>query len=158
MGSRLIAFAVVAVFLVLAGGVVSAQLAMSARGSGEETQISGETWSPSEGQTTNLSRSHEDNVVYSEQSEVVVTQNDTTKAASGNWSWDETNGTVKAVNGTGLNTSDDAQIAYSVYQPSETQTLLVSLGTMPVRIGGELLILLAFAIVVLAVATVGRGL
>lgn len=155
--SRLLAAVGVGIMLVIAGAGVSIALQESARGSGTEHPQVNETWSPSEGDRTTLVESNRDGVIYSDADDVRVYQNDTRILERGNWSWSATNGTVKTLNGTQINTSQDAAVTYTVYRPTEAQQTLVSLGTLPVSIGSPLLILLVFAIIVGVFAAAGGG-
>jgi len=155
--SRLLAAVGVAIMLVVVGAGVSIALQESARGTGTEYPQVNETWSPSEGDRTTLAESNRDGVVYSDADDIRVYQNDTRILERGNWSWAATNGTVKTLNGTSINSSQDATITYRYYQPTETQQALVSLGTLPVSIGAPLLILLVFAIIIAVLAAAGGG-
>lgn len=157
MASRFVALIGVMVFLMLGGGIISAQHSQSVRDAGDRTLVENEAWNPEEGSVTTLNHSNYETLVYGTQEEVDVYQGGSEYVADGNWTWYDGNGTVKAVNGTSLNTSESAKITYSYYQPTQEQALLVDLGTIPIRFGGELLMLLTFSLFVLVFVIVGRA-
>lgn len=156
MASRVLAFVAVLILLFAGAAAVDAIHGRTVRATGDGTTITNETWQPNEGNVTILDESNRGDAVYDRN--VTVRQGGTVYAEAGNYSWIVSNGTIRTLNGTQLNTSQSATISYGYHTPTQGQQLTERVGAIPIRAGSAALLALAFSIAMLAAAAfLGRG-
>lgn len=95
------------------------------------------------GAFANLSEGNVSTYVYDPASNVTVTQNGTTWAAAGNWTWHQDNGTLQWADPTGLNTSENASVEYSWREPTAEQAWVRTLSLLGLQRGDVILVALA---------------
>jgi hypothetical protein len=154
MASRALALIAVMLFLFMGAAAIDAQRSTAVRGTGDQTTITNETFSPAADSTITLSESNRNVSVYGET--VDVYQNGATIVPEGNYTWNVGNGTITIPSGTGLNTSETANITYGYYDPTGEQSVITTIATLGINFGDEVFYLLAFSFIV-AFAALFRG-
>lgn len=155
MPSRVLAFAALLIFLGVGVAAISAQDTQTMRAAGDATTIEDESWQPDPPNVTELAQSNLPNSVYADS--VTVEQNGTTYAEDGNYSWIDDNGTIQTLSGTGLNTSETANITYTYYNASGELAVVRDVNAIPINLGGPLMITLAFGFIILVLGAFLRG-
>lgn len=149
--ARIIAIVTLALLLLVGSLAVSASL----ENGGQLTTIENESWTADPGNTTDLNRSNLDGVYYAEQAE--VTQNGEPLTAGIDYEWDDSNGTITALDGGTLSGGDTATVTYEYRTPSEEQENLATLFATGFDIGSGLLLALVAGLVITALAVLGRA-
>jgi len=102
---------------------------------GDDTVISGETWTPTAGSVTTLDESNRDGVFYND-TVVVRDQNGNLSRAGTDYEWYAGNGTVKALAGGNLDGDTSASISYRFEEPSrDAERSLAVLSQLPRMMG-----------------------
>lgn len=94
----------------------------------ERTDIDNETWTPDAGNVTELEDSNLEAADYDPVENVsVFDENDTEMTAGTDFEWFEDNGTVKALEGGGLDGDSSANISYGYERPPAEQVTMSSI-------------------------------
>lgn len=152
MATRVVVVIGAIVLLFVGAHAVVLQDEQTVRNAGDTTYTDSEPWQPTEGDVTHLNNSGRTEAVYDDQANVTVRQDSTTVPPDGNWTWHEHNGTVETLEGTSLNTSEEATISYAYHDPNEAQSSVRGLAELPAMAGPSIMVLLMFVLVVLVVA------
>lgn len=119
--------------------------------SGEDITVDDETWTPNTGSYVALDDSNLDRAYYDNDTTVYnTTNNNGTEMEQGvDYEWNETDGTIKAVSGEGLDGATEANITYSYQRTTEEQERLAAMAAQLPRAVAVILPALA-ALVLLA--------
>lgn len=157
-GSRTIfVFFGLAILLFVGVGALGTQYDASVTDTGDETTVSNETFTVTNGATIELAESNRD-VIYNNTVTVrnVSAADDPVVDPSGNYTWHESNGTI-TINATStFNDGDTAAIDYTFWVPRDSQNYVRAIGLEPFRAGDDLMVVLAVAFVAVALLHVRR--
>lgn len=154
MRERFLTVVILAIVLVGFGMAAESAHRDAVRGSQDVTVVEQEPFQPTAGQVRQLNNS-DDDLVFNESDSVTVDQNGTVIESQGNWTWYESNGTLKINQSTAMNTSESANVSYGYYEPSNEQQLTKELSLFFVDTVGATLVevlgalFLLFAVVVM---------
>lgn len=153
MLDRLVAAMLVGV--VLFGGLTAIYFAFSdsVGATGDHQAEINESVSVDHGDRVTLADSELAEVVYDEESNVsVYNQSGAAIAPDGNWSWTQDNGTlVWDSNPQYLANGSTAEVTYGYREPTDSQSLALFVGTLPMQLGDAIML-------VFLAATMGGGL
>lgn len=137
----------IGLFIIAIVGVGAIQAGLISGGD-DVTNIN-ETWTPSAGSVTQLDDSNLDNGYYDNETTVYNTSDDSaTEMEEGtDYEWFESNGTVKALSGGGLDGATEATITYSYQLTTDEEERIAGMLAQVPRAAGVFLPL--FGIVVL---------
>jgi len=142
--------AILALAIVAIGGVYGLEMALADVGT--TNSVTNESWTPDAGNVTALNNSNLNGAYYHNDT-AVYDENNTLQEEGTDYEWFETNGTVKALTGGGLDGDSDATISYSWEQTTAQQrTLAGLLGNIPAVVG---LLFPAFVFVLLLILARG---
>lgn len=151
--SREVALIGVLVFAMVALGGISAQYQTAVSEASNETRIVNETASITAGDPAGLNESNRD-VVYNES--IIVRQNGTEWASDGNYTWVVGNGTLLISDPTNLNTTESIGVTYGFWVPSGAQQVSRDVVLLPYTLGDSVGIIVGAALLLTAVALLGR--
>lgn len=150
MLKRVLALGFVAILFMGVVAGVNVGFEDTVRTSANAQVVENESWTVNEGTVTTLDESNRD-VVYSD--EVTVRQSGTVYEANGNYSWIQSNGTIRASTGSDLTDGSSAEVTYDYSVPSEQQRLQRDiLMFVPGTVGETLIIVLGASLLLGAVA------
>lgn len=121
-----------------------------------DTAITNETWIPDAGNITTLEDSNLSRAYYDE-NVTVYDENETLIEPTGNYTWYQSNGTIKALSGGDLDGDANATISYDYQRASTTSTGIVALFSGLLDSGAGVLIVLAAAGILVALKTLAGG-
>lgn len=152
MLNRIIALVAIVVILMAGVGAISSQYQSAVRGATDAT-TQNESITPTNGDTITLAESNRD-VVYNDS--VTVSQNGTVYEPSGNYTWNDANGTIAISSSSGLDGNTTAYVDYGFHQPSSNQRLARDVSMLPAQYSGGLVEVLSAAMILGAVAIMFR--
>jgi hypothetical protein len=143
----------VAVALLLLGGITATSAAFAE--SGEQTEISGENFTPQAGTVTTLSDSNVPTAIYDDDVKV-LDENESRVIAGEDFVWYDSNGTIKTVAGGRLDGDTSASITYGYSEPSDSSRNIAALLGYGFDAASFTIIALGVGLVFGAVAVLGR--
>lgn len=129
------AFAFVAVIILLLAGVnaLHAGWGEAVEESGDLQTVTNESWTVDQGNVTKLNDSNRFDAVY-ESDVTVYNASDVEISADGNFTWFQSNGSIRAATGsTFLADGSTAKITYEYHNETDDQTAVKELTTLPFR-------------------------
>lgn len=132
----IIAFLAVAVIAM--SGIAGFQAALG--GTATETVVENETWEPVPGNITTLNDSELNGAEYND-TVTVRDSNATTMTDGTDYEWYDGNGTVKAIEGGGLDGEPNATITYDYTRPDEEQLAIAGILSHIPQVMGFVLVL-----------------
>jgi len=153
--SREVALVGVLVFAMIAIGGLSAAYQTSVQESQPTQHVINESFSPVNDTVVVLDESRRD-VVYNGSDDVRVYQNRTEINSTGNWTWHAGDGTI-SINATStFNESRLANVSYNYTIPAAAQQTARDVALVPYLLGDGLGIIVGAALIVGAIALLGR--
>lgn len=145
------ALGLIVIVLLAAGAVYAFSVTLEA--SGTDHTIENETWTPDAGSETDLDNSYRTGAYYDE--EVTVRDENGTLASDGDdYTWDDVNGTVTALQGGILENDSSATITYAFSQTSQEQRDFAAVLSMIPEAAGAMALLIP---VLMALAIIRGG-
>lgn len=147
--------------LALVGLAVILMVGVPAIQSAEESSqqahtIENETWNPDAGSVTVLDHSNIENADYDD-TVGVWDENGTQMTAGSDYRWFDTNGTVKALSGGGLEGDSSASITYGYNRSSDSQQMVADNATTLAGLAGYFPHVLMIALILAAASLLGGG-
>lgn len=118
---------------------------------GDDVTVSDEAWTPQTGTFVDLNDSRQANTYYENSTIVYNTtnNNDTLQEQGTDYIWNETDGTIQAVAGEGLDGATDANITYAYQETTAEEERIAQLLVQLPRIVGVILPFLAIVFFVM---------
>lgn len=140
------AFVLAVAGILLFGGLwaVSAQQQAAVTASGDFSGLTDEiNTTNASGERFYFAQSNQSDVVYVDDNNVTVTQDNTTFSASGNYSWAAANGSIRLNSSTGLDTgagASNATVEWGLFTPTDRQQWLTDVSSFVYSQGNLILL------------------